>query len=83
MIQASGVGGGSLVYFNVQIEAPERTFQHGWPKEVSRQVLNPYYGFVQDMLDAVPLVLPRAANSRLAPQPSVRLPKRPEDRLTC
>jgi cholesterol oxidase len=59
VIQASGVGGGSLVYFNVQIEAPERTFQRGWPKEVSRQVLNPYYGLVQDMLDAVPLDPPQ------------------------
>jgi choline dehydrogenase-like flavoprotein len=57
VLQASGVGGGSLVYFNVQVEAPERTFQHGWPTEVSRQVLNPYYGLVQDMLDAVPRTL--------------------------
>jgi cholesterol oxidase len=59
VIQASGVGGGSLVYFNVQIEAPERTFQRGWPTEVSRQVLSPYYGLVQDMLDAVPLEPPQ------------------------
>jgi cholesterol oxidase len=58
VIQASGVGGGSLVYYNVQIEAPERTFQRGWPGEVSRQALNPYYALVQDMLDAVPLTPP-------------------------
>jgi cholesterol oxidase len=59
VLQASGVGGGSLVYFNVQIEAPERTFRQGWPKEVSRPALNPYYGLVQDMLDAVPLTPPQ------------------------
>lgn len=58
VIQASGVGGGSLIYFNVQIEAPERIFQRGWPKAVSRQILDPYYALVQDMLDAVPLKPP-------------------------
>jgi cholesterol oxidase len=58
VIQASGVGGGSLVYFNVQIEAPPRTFQHGWPQAITRQILDPYYALVQDMLDAVPLKPP-------------------------
>jgi cholesterol oxidase len=52
------VGGGSLVYFNVQIEAPQRTFQRGWPRVITRQVLNPYYAVVQDMLDAAPLKAP-------------------------
>ena len=59
IIQASGVGGGSLVYFNVQIEAPARIFQVGWPKEITRQVLDPYYALIQDMLDAVPLKPPQ------------------------
>jgi cholesterol oxidase len=59
VIQASGVGGGSLVYFNVQIEAPERIFQRGWPKAITRRILDPYYVLVQDMLDAVPLSPPQ------------------------
>jgi cholesterol oxidase len=58
VLQASGVGGGSLVYFNVQIEAPERTFQRGWPQAITRQILSPYYALVEDMLDAVPLSPP-------------------------
>jgi len=58
VIQASGVGGGSLVYFNVQIETPARVFQRGWPKEVTRQSLDPYYALVRDMLDAAPLSPP-------------------------
>jgi cholesterol oxidase len=59
VLQASGVGGGSLVYFNVQIEAPERVFQHGWPMPITRQTLTPYYVLVKDMLDAVPLTSPQ------------------------
>ena len=58
VIQASGVGGGSLIYFNVQIEAPPRIFQRGWPQAITRQSLDPYYALVQDMLDAVPLQPP-------------------------
>jgi cholesterol oxidase len=58
VIQASGVGGGSLIYFNVQIEAPPRIFQRGWPQAITRQSLDPYYALVQDMLDAVPLSPP-------------------------
>jgi cholesterol oxidase len=59
VIQASGVGGGSLVYFNVQIEASEQVFQHGWPTPITRQTLTPYYALVQGMLDAVPLAPPQ------------------------
>src|SRR5688500_10325601 len=58
VLQASGVGGGSLVYFNVQLEAPVRTFQQGWPQAITRPTLSPYYVLVEDMLDAVPLSPP-------------------------
>jgi len=66
VLQASGVGGGSLVYFNVQIEAPDRTFQHGWPQAITRPILSPYYALVEDMLDAVPLSPP--AGRKLPPR---------------
>jgi cholesterol oxidase len=59
VLQASGVGGGSLVYFNVQLEAPARVFARGWPQAITRQVLDPYYRLVQEMLDAVPLNPPQ------------------------
>src|SRR5437588_7836791 len=36
VLQASGVGGGSLVYSNVIMRAPADVFQRGWPKGVYR-----------------------------------------------
>ncbi|MFA4901938.1 MAG: GMC family oxidoreductase [Desulfobaccales bacterium] len=59
VIQGSGVGGGSLHYFNVHIRTPEEIFEkQGWPAQINRRVLSPYYDLVQDMLDAVPLSPP-------------------------
>lgn len=40
---SSGVGGGSLLWSNVVIEAPERIFAQGWPAGINREVLEPYY----------------------------------------
>jgi cholesterol oxidase len=47
----AGVGGGSLIYANVSIEADEKTFAKGWPAEISLGVLKPYYDKVGDMLE--------------------------------
>ncbi|HET8947316.1 MAG TPA: GMC family oxidoreductase N-terminal domain-containing protein, partial [Candidatus Polarisedimenticolia bacterium] len=41
--QGAGVGGGSLIYANISCEAPPEVFQTGWPKEITYQVLKPYY----------------------------------------
>src|SRR4051795_6399784 len=38
-----GVGGGSLVYANVQLRAPDDVFSHGWPAAITRRELDPYY----------------------------------------
>jgi cholesterol oxidase len=60
VIQASGVGGGSLVYFNVHIRTPPEIFHHPrWPVAVKRDVLDPFYDKAKDMLEAQPLVPPR------------------------
>lgn len=40
---AAGVGGGSLIWANVVIEAPEHVFAANWPKNVNRASLDPYY----------------------------------------
>jgi cholesterol oxidase len=59
VIQASGVGGGSLVYFNVHIRTPPEIFEDPrWPKGVKRDVLNPFYDKARDMLEARQLVPP-------------------------
>jgi cholesterol oxidase len=59
VIQASGVGGGSLVYFNVHIRTPKEIFEDPrWPKGVKRDVLDPYYDKARDMLEARQLTPP-------------------------
>ncbi len=39
----AGVGGGSLIWANVVIEAPEEVFSAHWPREINRTALEPYY----------------------------------------
>lgn len=59
VIQASGVGGGSLVYFNVHIRTPKEIFEdRRWPTGVKRDVLNEFYDRARDMLEARPLTPP-------------------------
>ena len=41
--QAAGVGGGSLAYSGVALEAHPSCFDHGWPPELSYTELKPYY----------------------------------------
>ena len=59
VIQGSGVGGGSLHYFNVHIRPPASIFKHPrWPRRVNLNVLRPYYELAREMLDAGTLVPP-------------------------
>jgi cholesterol oxidase len=55
VVQAAGLGGGSLIYANVHLRAPEAVFQHGWPAGYSRAALDPYYDLVAYMLDIQPI----------------------------
>ena len=48
--QAAGVGGGSLAYSSVLLEAHPSCFEHGWPEEMSYTELKPYYDTVAQML---------------------------------
>lgn len=54
VITAAGVGGGSLVYANVQLRAPADVFDSGWPAALSRAELDPWYDKTEDALDPVP-----------------------------
>ncbi|MFP5441140.1 MAG: GMC oxidoreductase [Gammaproteobacteria bacterium] len=57
-----GVGGGSLIYANVSIDARPEVFAQGWPREISHDALRPYYQRVEQMLK--PAHLPRGQWTR-------------------
>ena len=50
VLTAAGVGGGSLVYANVQLRTPADVFQTGWPQAIDRDVLDPYYDRTEEAL---------------------------------
>jgi cholesterol oxidase len=49
--QAAGVGGGSLAYSNVALEAHPSLFTNGWPTEITYDDLKPCYGRVTEMMN--------------------------------
>ena len=59
VIRGSGVGGGSLHYFNVHLRAPKEIFAPPvWPGQVTRAALDPYYHLAEVMLESAPLTPP-------------------------
>lgn len=46
----AGVGGGSLIYANVSVEARPQAFARGWPPGVDHAALKPHYDRVAQML---------------------------------
>ncbi len=59
VVQGAGVGGGSLVYANISIEARSDTFDRGWPPEITYAELKPYYEAAGAMLDVQRVPLPQ------------------------
>jgi cholesterol oxidase len=51
----AGVGGGSLVYANISVEAKKDTFDEGWPPEVTYAALTPHYAEVGRMMEITPV----------------------------
>ncbi|ERP92495.1 choline dehydrogenase [Alcanivorax sp. P2S70] len=47
----AGVGGGSLIYANVSIEAKPQAFDHGWPEAIDYATLKPHYDTTGVMLN--------------------------------
>src|SRR4051794_24105499 len=82
VITAAGVGGGSLVYANVQLRAPREVFEQGWPEAVDRDELDPWYDRTEHALQprttpaepALPKVRAFAAAGRRAGQDATLLP---------
>lgn len=56
VMTAAGVGGGSLVYANVQLRAPADVFAKGWPLAIDRATLDPYYDRTEEAL--LPMEVP-------------------------
>jgi cholesterol oxidase len=55
VITAAGVGGGSLVYANVQLRAPADVFEDAaWPEAIGRAELDPWYDLTEHALQPVP-----------------------------
>lgn len=50
VVCGAAVGGGSLIYANVSAPAPAEAFERGWPPEIRRSTLDPYYDRVGKML---------------------------------
>jgi len=50
VVAAAGVGGGSLIYANVSVEARPDVFRRGWPPEITYAALQPHYEEVGRML---------------------------------
>jgi len=51
VVQGAGVGGGSLVYANIHVEAKDELFNQGWPPEITMKELRPFYDRVGRMLN--------------------------------
>jgi cholesterol oxidase len=47
----AGVGGGSLVYANISVEAKKETFDSGWPPEITYAELQPHYATVAQVMN--------------------------------
>ncbi len=55
VVQGAAVGGGSLIYANVSIDAKPEQFESFWPPEITHAGLMPYYEIVGDMLGVNPI----------------------------
>lgn len=51
-VTAAVLGGGSQIYANVFLRAPEAVFDEGWPATLGRGALAPYYDVAQQVLGA-------------------------------
>ncbi len=55
VVQGAGVGGGSLVYANISVDAKPDTFDAGWPPEITYAGLQPHFAEVGRMLGVGPV----------------------------
>lgn len=73
-VQGAGVGGGSLIYANVSINAKKEAFDFGWPREITYEGLLPYYAKVEAQLKPTPVPLTQSsARYRLMQEAATKL----------
>ncbi len=77
VVQGAGYGGGSLIYANVHLRLPAEVFDQSWPKDYSRERLDPYYDLVAYMLDIKPIT----ASAFLGLPPKTRMMKQAAESL--
>ena len=53
--QGAAVGGGSLIYANISVEADRATFDAGWPPEITYDELFPHYRTVAETMNVQPV----------------------------
>ena len=53
--QGAGVGGGSLIYANIFVEAEDNAFDGGWPADIRRDELDGFYRTTGNMVGVSPL----------------------------
>ncbi len=53
VLTAAGVGGGSLLYANVQLPAKKEVFESGWPEAITLDELLPWYAKSEEALNPV------------------------------
>jgi cholesterol oxidase len=51
VVMGAGIGGGSLVYANISMEARPDVFDKGWPSEITYAALQPYYERVKQFMN--------------------------------
>ncbi len=49
--QGAAVGGGSLIYASISVEAPDLAFNNRWPKEITKSELKPHYNDVAQFMN--------------------------------
>jgi len=55
IVQGAGVGGGSLVYANISVNAKKETFNSGWPPEIKFEELQDHYEAVRVTMNVKPV----------------------------
>lgn len=55
VVQGAGVGGGSLVYANISVDAKPDSFNTGWPAEITPAELAPHYTKVHETMGTRPI----------------------------
>lgn len=51
----AGVGGGSLVYSGMMVRPPRELFESVFPRELTAELMNPYYDRVQQIMQPSPI----------------------------